>query len=115
MDVEYQQLKSEIQRVTESTVFNGFELLNGTGGMIDIQVGVNNDPFRDRISFNSGAANASVDALSLTAEAVETKEGAQLSLDVIDQAMTSVERNSCELWCLTKSSSINIKQFVDRR
>ncbi|WP_374077305.1 flagellin [Bdellovibrio bacteriovorus] len=90
LDVEYQQLKSEIQRITEATEFNGYELLNGTGGMIDIQVGVNNDPFRDRISFNSGAANASVDALGLTAESVATKEGAQLSLDTIDQAMTSV-------------------------
>lgn len=90
LDVEYQQLKSEIQRITEATKFNGYELLNGTGGMIDIQVGVNNDAFRDRISFNSGAANSSVDALGLTAESVGTKEGAQLSLNVIDQAMTSV-------------------------
>nr|BFD58253.1 flagellin [Bdellovibrio sp. CKG001]BFD61683.1 flagellin [Bdellovibrio sp. HM001]BFD65485.1 flagellin [Bdellovibrio sp. HAGR004] len=90
LDVEYQQLKSEIQRITESTVFNGYELLNGTGGMIDIQVGVNNDPFRDRISFNAGAANATIDALGLTAESVATKEGAQLSLDTIDQALTSV-------------------------
>ncbi|WP_347359193.1 flagellin [Bdellovibrio sp.] len=90
LDVEYQQLKSEMQRITESTVFNGYELLNGTGGTIDIQVGVNNDPFRDRISFNAGAANATVDALGLTAENVSTKEGAQLSLDTIDQALTSV-------------------------
>lgn len=90
LDVEYQQLKSEIQRVTESTEFNGYELLNGTGGMIDIQVGVNNDAFRDRISFNSGAANASLDALGLTAETLGTKESAQLSLSTIDQALTSV-------------------------
>ncbi|AHZ86031.1 flagellin [Bdellovibrio bacteriovorus] len=90
LDVEYQQLKSEIQRITESTVFNGYELLNGTGGMIDIQVGVNNDAFRDRISFNAGAANASIDALGLTAENVGTKESAQLSLGTIDQALTSV-------------------------
>lgn len=89
-DVEYQQLKSEIQRVTESTVFNGYDLLNGTGGMIDIQVGVNNDPFRDRISFNSGAANASLEALGLIAETVGSKEGAQMSLSVIDEALTSV-------------------------
>lgn len=90
LDVEYQQLKSEVQRITEATVYNGYELLNGTGGMIDIQVGVNNDPFRDRISFNSGAANASLAALGLTAESVGSKEGAQLSLDVVDQALTSV-------------------------
>lgn len=90
LDVEYQQLKSEIQRLTDSTKFNGYELLNGTGGMIDIQVGVNNDPFRDRISFNSGAANATLEALGMTSESVATKEGAQLSLDVLDNAMVSV-------------------------
>jgi flagellin len=90
LDVEYQQLKSEIQRVTESTKFNGYELLNGTGGMIDIQVGVNNDPFQDRISFNAGAANSSLDSLGLTAESVGTKEGAQTSLSLIDNALTSV-------------------------
>lgn len=89
-DVEYQQLKSEIQRVTESTSFNGYDLLNGTGATLDIQVGVNNDPFRDRISFSPAAANASLEALGLTAEGVGTKEGAQLSLNSIDQAMTSV-------------------------
>lgn len=90
LDVEYQQLKSEIQRITESTKFNGYDLLNGTGGMIDIQVGVNNDPFQDRISFNAGAANSSLEALGLTAESVATKEGAQLSLAVIDSASTQV-------------------------
>src|SRR5690606_6609086 len=90
LDVEYQQLKSEIQRVTESTNFNGYDLLNGTGSIIDIQGGVNNDPFKDRISFNAGAANATLEALGLVAESLETKEGAQQSLAVIDSAMTSV-------------------------
>lgn len=90
LDVEYQQLKSEIQRITEATEFNGYELLNGTGGMIDIQVGVNNDAFRDRISFNAGAADASLQALGLTGESVGTKEGAQMSLNTIDEAMVSV-------------------------
>ena len=90
LDVEYQQLKSEVQRITESTKFNGYELLNGTGGMIDIQVGVNNDAFQDRISFNAGAANSSLESLGLIAESVATKEGAQLSLDVVDNAMVSI-------------------------
>ncbi|MBL7687078.1 MAG: flagellin FliC, partial [Bdellovibrionaceae bacterium] len=53
IDVEYQQLKSEIQRISEVTKFNGRDLLNGTGGVIDIQVGTYNDPFKDRISFNA--------------------------------------------------------------
>lgn len=90
VDVEYQQLKSELQRITESTVFNGYNLLNGTGGIIDIQVGVHNDPFQDRISFNASAANASIEALGMTAETVETKEMAQNSIGVVDSALVSV-------------------------
>lgn len=90
LDVEYQQLKSEIQRISESTNFNGTDLLNGTGGVLDIQVGVNNDPFKDRISFNAGAANTTIEALGLVAESVATKEGAQAGLNVLDNALTSV-------------------------
>lgn len=90
LDVEYQQLKSEIQRISEVTRFNGRDLLNGTGGVIDIQVGTYNDPFKDRISFNASAANASLESLAMTAESVAQKESAQNSLDVLDRAMVSV-------------------------
>jgi flagellin len=90
IDVEYQQLKSEIQRIAEVTTFNGRDLLNGTGGLIDIQVGVHNDPFEDRISFNASAANSSLESLNLVAESVAAKEGAQQSIAVLDDAMVSV-------------------------
>lgn len=90
LDVEYQQLKSEMQRITDSTNFNGYDLLNGTGGVIDIQVGVHNDSFKDRISFNAAAANSSLEALGMVMETIATKEGAQGSLTRIDDALTSV-------------------------
>lgn len=112
LDVEYQQLKSEIQRITESTEFNGFELLNGTGGAIDIQVGVNNDAFRDRISFNASAANSTLEALGLTAETLATKESAQFSLDVVDNALVSVNAIRANFGALQNrlvSTSQNLK------
>lgn len=90
LDVEYQQLKSEIQRISEVTNFNGRDLLNGTGGILDLQVGVHNDPFKDRISFNANAANASLDGLGITGQTLATKEQAQTSLAVVDSAMVSV-------------------------
>lgn len=90
LDVEYQQLKSEIQRIAEVTKFNSRDLLNGTGGIIDVQVGVHDDPFKDRISFNASAANATLDALGLTAESLATKQQAQTSIDVVDKALISV-------------------------
>jgi flagellin len=90
VDVEYQQLKSEIQRISEVTSFNGRDLLNGTGGLIDIQVGVHNDSFKDRISFNASAANASLESLGIVAEGVAVKEAAQTSIDAVDKAIVSV-------------------------
>jgi len=90
LDVEYQQLKSEIQRIAEKTSFNGRDLLNGTGGVIDIQVGTENDSFKDRISFNSAAANAGLESLGLAANGVAMKESAQTSIDALDKAIVSV-------------------------
>lgn len=90
LDVEYQQLKSEIQRISEVTKFNGRDLLNGTGGVMDIQVGINNDPFQDRISFNTSSANSTLDALGISPLSLASKEDAQQSLSFIDDATTSV-------------------------
>ena len=90
LDVEYQQLKSEIQRIAEGTKFNGRDLLNGTGGLLDIQVGVHNDDFKDRISFNASAANSTLESLGVAAESLATKQQAQQSIASVDQAMISV-------------------------
>ena len=90
LDVEYQQLKSEIQRVSEVTTFNGRDLLNGTGGELDIQVGTHNDAFKDRISFNASAANSSLEALGMATESLASKEAAQTSIEVVDRALISV-------------------------
>ncbi len=89
-DAEFQQLKNEIQRVSEVTEFNGTPLLNGTGGLLEFQIGVHNDPFNDRISFDAAAANSSLGSLGVIAETVSSKPGAQASLDVIDDAILRV-------------------------
>lgn len=111
LNVEYQQLKSEVQRITESTNFNGFPLLNGIGGQVEIQVGLNNDAFGDRIGFDTGAANATLEALGLASEAVDSKANAQMSLGTIDNAMTSVNAIRANLGALQnrlQSTSANL-------
>lgn len=115
IDVEYQQLKSEIQRIAESTRFNGYDLLNGTGGVIDIQVGTGNDPFKDRISFNSSAANASIQALGIATEAVATKEQAHVSLTAVDNAIVSVNAIRANFGAMQNrlTSTINNIQVSD--
>ena len=109
LDVEYQQLKSEIQRISEITQFNGRDLLNGTGGIMDIQVGVHNDAFKDRISFNTSAANATLEAMGLTALGVATKETAQSAIETVDLAMVSVNAMRANFGAMQNrlSSTIN--------
>ncbi len=90
LDVEYQQLKSEIQRITDATTYNGYDLLNGTGGILDIQVGIYNHPLLDRITFSAGTADSSLSALGIISENVANKESARTSLVLLDSALTSV-------------------------
>jgi len=52
-DREFQALKSEIQRVADSTSFNGTHVLNGSAGIFEIQVGVHNNPMEDRVVYNA--------------------------------------------------------------
>lgn len=89
-DVEFQQLKNEIARVSEVTEFNGTSLLNGLGGIMEIQVGVHNSPFNDRISFDSSVADSSLMGLGIVEENISSKEGAQNTLSVIDEAINRV-------------------------
>ena len=58
--LEYQQLKSELDRISQTTEFNGRKLLNGQGPKLDFQVGVGSNNFEDQISYNTGSLNAGI-------------------------------------------------------
>ncbi|MBC7419092.1 MAG: flagellin FliC [Bdellovibrio sp.] len=90
VDLEVQQLKEEMERVSQTTAFNGTPLLNGFGGVLDFQVGVNNDPLNDRISFNAEEGNVTLDSMMLTDLSAGTKLQAQDSLAFLDDAMNYV-------------------------
>ena len=47
LNVEFEQLTSEVDRIANSTEFNRVPLLNGTGAVFDIQIGTRNDPISD--------------------------------------------------------------------
>lgn len=90
MDVEFQNLKEEIDRISKSTEFNGIKLLDGTGGKLEFQVGVKNDPILDRLHYDGANSDATVAALGLVADTVSTKEGAQGALKRLDDALVQV-------------------------
>lgn len=96
-NLEFQQLKDEMQRIAQSSDFNGRKLLDGTGGVVEVQVGIHNDAFNDRIKYDSGKISATLDSLGLSAEAVSSKEGAQLSLSKLDDALVQINGGRAEL------------------
>jgi len=125
-EMEYQQIKSELDRISKVTEYNGTKLLDGTGGIFDIQVGVQNNPFNDRISFDSGRVNASIESLGLGETADEdgevshagvsilSKEAARESLDRVDSALNSVAKSRASLGAVQNrlQSTINNLQVA---
>lgn len=90
LNVEFEQLTSEVDRIANSTEFNRVPLLNGTGAVFDIQIGTRNDPLSDRLTFDASSADVNVAALGLNLASVADKISAQNSLSAIDQAIVSV-------------------------
>lgn len=90
LNVEYDQLVSEIDRIADGTEFNGTLLLSGTGSILDFQVGTRNDPNIDRLSFDASKADANSAALGVNLTSVADKASAQNSLTAIDNAIVSV-------------------------
>ena len=90
LNVEFEQLTSEVDRIANSTEFNRVPLLNGTGAVFDIQIGTRNDPLSDRLTFDASSADVNVAALGLNLASVADKISSQNSLSAIDQAIVSV-------------------------
>ena len=91
LDAEYQQLKTEITRISNATEFNGIKLLDGSQSAagVTLQVGFQNVAANDRITFFSGMAAVNSTTLSLTAD-ISTVGAAQSNLDMVTSAIGTV-------------------------
>lgn len=89
LDKEYQQLKAELNRISETTLFNGRPLLNGTGGTIEIQVGPNNDNAKDRILVSTNF-EVNLDTLGLSDFQIGNADGARETLEDTQRALDRI-------------------------
>ena len=114
-DREFQALKSEIDRISQSTNFNGNPLLNGKAGIFEIQVGIQNNPLNDRIVYNAENANVTLEALGLVGESVATKVGAQTTLSALDDSLMRVNSVRADLGAMQNrlQSTINSLSISD--
>lgn len=97
VDKEVQQLKNEMQRVSQTTRFGDVKLLDGSGSQYDFQVDINNDEFNDRISFDASAQNVQTSELGVDSFDFSTKDGAREALEVLETAQTNVNGHRATL------------------
>ena len=91
VDVEFQQLLTEMDRISQSTEYNGVPLLNGGAQTFEVQIGTKNNPLVDRVKlFDSNSADVNVVALGLNLSSVADKASAQSVLASVDSAINRV-------------------------
>lgn len=97
LDKEYQQLTTEVDRIADSTTFNGTNLLNGEGGgTLDIQVGAYAGE-QNRIQFDSDSTNATADEIGVGGTSIADKGDALDAIADIDGAITAVSGHRANL------------------
>jgi flagellin len=115
-DKEVQQLKNELQRIASVTTWGKTKLLDGTTPKYDFQVGIYNDDFEDRITFDSSKNVATLDALDLADLDYTSKEGAQGALVKLDAAQVGVNGMRADLGALQNrltSTTNNLSVFEE--
>ncbi len=89
LNLEYNQLVEEVDRISKTTKFGDIELLSGEGDQMDFHVGAYADE-NNKISFDATETNATADSLGIAGTGIATKDDAATNLQVIDDAITQV-------------------------
>jgi flagellin len=91
IDKEYQSLKAEIDRIANSTNFNGTPLLNGQSkkDVLEIQVGARNND-ADRIKFQVSDYDVRTDKIGIAGINSNSIDDARESIDKIDEAIAKI-------------------------
>lgn len=113
---EYNNIKQELERIAQSTEFNGRKLLNGKGPKLDFQVGVGSHSSDDIISFNSGSVNAGIESLGVANVSINSKFNAQESLSTIDSAINKVSAQRSTIGSIQNrlnTSSNNLQIYTE--
>ncbi len=111
LDKEYQQLTKEIDRISESTTFNGAQLLNGKGkGTMDFQVGAFAGE-QNRISFDSGDSDSSASSIGVAGTSISEKGSALDAISNIDSAIEKVSGQRATLGSIQSRLQSTVKNL----
>ncbi len=108
LDKEYQQLIQEVDRISESTEFNGAKLINGEGSEMQFHVGATAAE-SNKVGIDVSETDATTSTLGIDGLSVEDKGSAEGALQDIDDAIDLVSGYRANLGSVQSrlSSTVN--------
>jgi flagellin len=100
VDKEIQHMKLEIDRISHASEYNGTKLLDGSSPVLEVQVGMHNNPDLDRFRFDTKELVTTLDSLGLTGISTKSKENSQENLGMLDQAIVHLSGNRASVGAL---------------
>lgn len=112
IQTEFDQLVSEIDRISNVTEFNGTQLLDGTASAgLTMQIGIH-DSANDQLSLSIATLNSSTlgsaSAGFITAQSLSSASGAQASLAAFDAAIESLSNARANVGAVQSRMSIAV-------
>ncbi|MBJ96266.1 MAG: flagellin FliC [Rickettsiales bacterium] len=90
IQTEFAALQTEVDRIANSTEFNGLFLSNGITTSVVVQVGINNVAANDRVTINMQNVTTTNLAIQGAVCSVGTSANARTAIGLLDTALTSV-------------------------
>jgi len=111
LDKEYQQLSKEVDRISDSTTFNGSQLLNGKGkGSMDFQVGAFAGE-QNKITFDSSETDASTSSIGISGTGIGNKDDALSAIATVDGAISKVSGQRANLGSIQSRLGSTVKNL----
>ena len=111
LDKEYQQLSKEVDRISDSTTFNGSQLLNGKGkGSMDFQVGAFAGE-QNKITFDSSSTNSSASSIGISGTGIAEKSDALDAISNVDSAIAKVSGQRADLGSIQSRLGSTVKNL----
>ena len=108
LDAEYTSLLEEIDRIAQSTEFNGISLLDGTGGNVAIQVGIDTNTY-DSIAVDL-ATNRDSATLGLTTS-IDTAANATVAMAEVLAAIDAVSSARSDFGAIQNRLEVSIRNI----
>ena len=96
LQTEYSQLHSEMDRISNTTEYNGMRLINGSTQKINLQVGIHSTE-NDHITLDTRTVVATTDNFDLDRDGISSADDARDSLETLDKAMSSISGQRAQL------------------